>query len=306
MLRPTLVITLLVLTALAGCAEDGAPVQDIETTEADRQLKATATTGVIRGVVIDATVTPIAGATIRIAALDVETVSDEVDGSFGFDDLEPGTYMMDVSKIGFGKVKASAAVEAGVDKPAIVRIQLEADALSLPQAITYTFNGYIECSWVAMAVALAMCSVPEIVGIDLGDEFITYIDVESIPTFTQTEMLWDATQAAGDALQLNVFDGTTSGPMGTNGPSPQFLRGDRAFWENGTGGSKSGSPMLADGTQISFRVFAGWLAGTEGPFGWGVGVTLSQQFTMYNTIFTNIVPDEEWTFIEDGEFVVPS
>ncbi len=305
MLRPTLAIALLVMTALAGCAEEGAPVEDTETTAADDQVKATATTGVIRGVVVDATVTPIEGAAIRIASLELETVS-LADGSFGFSGLEPGSYVLDVAKIGFGKVKASAAVEAGVDKPAIVRIQLEADAESLPQAITYTFNGYIECSWVAMAVALAMCSVPEIVGIDLGDEFITYIDVESIPTFVQSEMIWDATQAAGDSLQLNVYDGTTSGPMGTNGPSPQFLRADRAFWENGTGGSKNGSPMLADGTQVSFRVFAGWLAGTEGPFGWGVGVTLSQQFTMYNTIFTNITPGEDWTFIEDGEFEVPS
>lgn len=284
----TLFITMaLVAMALAGCADDAAPVQDDESTAVDDQVKATSTTGVIRGVVVDNAIVPIEGATVTIKSLELETTS-LADGSFGFSDLDPGNYFLDVSKVGFDKVQASASVEAGVDKPPIVRVQLTEDPGSLPTVETLVFEGFIQCSVVTPVVRAAVCAVPGIVGIDLGDDFITYFDIDE-PDFIQSELLWDSTQPAGDNLALQNYGGRAS----ADGPSPLMLALDKEY--------VAGNQVSEN--RFSFRVFAGWIDGTGNPVtGWGVGATIEQDFDMYINIFTNTVPTEGWMFSEDGAY----
>ena len=81
---------LLVLALLlAGCSEPTETPDEPFDASLDDELEATAETGVIRGVVVDAAIVPVAGVTVTIDGLDQETTSNEA-GAFGFDGLEPG------------------------------------------------------------------------------------------------------------------------------------------------------------------------------------------------------------------------
>lgn len=309
-MRALWVTALLVTVTLAGCADgsqetpsgDDGTFQDIDT-------KATATTGVIRGVVFDPTIVPIEGAKVVIKSLQMET-STSAEGAFVFEKAEPGTHFLSVTRSGYEPVQVSVPVEAGVDKPPIVKVQLQANPSLAPTVDGYVFDGFIQCSWVAVAAALAMCSVPELAGVDLGDEFLQRVDVKEYPDFVQGELVWESTQSLGEALAFSVYDGTTTAPRRTEGASPRVLQGDRAFWENGTESDKSGSPMVAPGEQLAWRVFAGAHPSTVPPCTgiclWGVGVTVEQRFNIYTHAFYNWTPDQEWLFVVDGAPVPPT
>ena len=126
------VILISVAAILAGCSDSSAPIQEDDTTQVDEEVKTTSL----------------------------------ADGSFGFSGLDPGNYFLDVTKVGFDQVQASANVEAGVDKPPIVRVQLTEDPGSLPTVETLVFEGFIQCSVVTPVARAAVCSIPGIVGVD--------------------------------------------------------------------------------------------------------------------------------------------
>lgn len=300
---------LLIAVTLAGCAEgttptatdDEAKFQDIEITD-DK--------GIIRGLVLDPTITPIEGATVTLKGREVATLSN-ADGAFVFTDLEPGTYFLEVGRLGYSSTQTSVTVEAGIKAPPIVKVQLVPDATSLPFIQQFQFDGFIQCSTVSIVVGAAVCSFPGLVGVDIGDDFLVRYETSGYPDHIQGEMVWDSTQPLGDSLNFQIWDGTTSSPLSNTGPSPRIISENRSFWESGEGSRKSGSPMVTPGEEFAWRVFAGGLEGTDhcdtipACVG-GVGVTLQQSFTVYTNVFYRFVPDETWLFIEDGAHPIPT
>ena len=137
------VVATVVALLLAGCAEGGQPVDDDEEFD-DLQFEATDTTGVIRGVVIDDTITPIVGAKVAVTGQDLETESDD-QGRFGFEDLEAGTYFLEISKPGFGKVQQSTDVQAGVAAPPVLKILMQKIPGSDPFVVGQLYTGYMSC-----------------------------------------------------------------------------------------------------------------------------------------------------------------
>ncbi len=293
---------LLLATALAGCA-DSAPAQTAGSEEeAFQELEgeATATTGLIRGVVVDEAIVPIAGATIKIKALDLETTSNDM-GAFLFSDLEPGTYFMDVSKLGYDKVQAQQKVEAGVAKPPVVRVQLTSDPSSLPFAVPIVWNGFIECSLragtanMAGSVGLNACN-----GVGQQDVNFPHGDIGADPQYVQAEMLWDSTQSSGDELSLVVGPPDCRDVKYTraDGPSPLIygLNAEKLVAPSGSWG-----PVGPD-QSICTRVFT-YTSGTLAHL-WGMQV--QQQFEVYIHTFYGFTPTEGWKFSTDGEPVPPS
>jgi hypothetical protein len=131
----SLCIALLCGAALAGCgspstSKDGG-LSEIDQGAAGLGVKATATTGVIRGVVIDEAIRPIANANVMLSSTGTNTTTN-AQGAFGFEGLEPGSYFLSVSHPLFSTVQASADVVAGVDEPAITRVQLVAIPFAEP------------------------------------------------------------------------------------------------------------------------------------------------------------------------------
>src|SRR5687767_10257567 len=78
-----------------GDSEDPAAGVDFD----ELELEATATTGVIRGIVVDEAIRPVAGAEVGTTLPDgagARNTTSADDGAFGFDGLPPGTYFLTI------------------------------------------------------------------------------------------------------------------------------------------------------------------------------------------------------------------
>ena len=303
--------------AVAGCAEEGAPAEQDDGFD-EFTLEATEETGIIRGVVVDETVTPVAGATIEIPSEGLSTTT-SANGAFGFADLDPGVYQLRVDALGFAPTQTNAEVEAGVDKPEIVRVLLTKDASELPYVEAFTFNGFIQCSGSTPAYRVAYCGavnlVFEIAGQEppLQDEFIAGFDIDTHPDFIQSEMVWDSTQPLGEEMLLTVeVDPSDGNSIGTvSGQSPLILRADNA--------TIAAAGMDTSG-YMQQRVFNFEHPATTPPVPVcgvpnpvhggdmcvkGFGMTIDQKFEVFTHNFHGFLPTDEWTFLDDGSPTPP-
>lgn len=223
----------------------------------DLGLEATATTGIIRGVVVDDAIRPVAGADIGalMAGGTPQNTTSAPDGAFGFDGLPPGTYILQVRKAGFVAVQSNAEVVAGVAEPPIVKILLAADPSSLPYVTTFVYDGFVACSFTLVTVSFAACGLA---AEQTNNEFLVNYRPDKPPAFIQIEAMWESTQALGGELGVSV---TALGPpqVGVNstaGFSPIYITINEtmALQHNFTG------PDAAD---ITIRLFSSALTGTD-------------------------------------------
>lgn len=297
---------------LAGCTGgDGAEGPTDEDFDG-LGLQATDTTGVLRGVVVDAAVRPMANVAIALAGPTQATATTTADGLFGFDGLQPGTYFLTATKPGYQATQQSAEVVAGVVDPPIVKMLLEVDPANTPYVSTLVFDGFIECSGSFVAFGLAACSTAGLP----NDRFIEYYTLDRPPQWVQSEMSWESTQAVSPELDL-VYSADGGDVLLTNyaedwGPSPLLVVANEtlaAQWK------------LGNGTDLNLRVFNQPIQGTEtgdpvngddcmdrpvlGGCTTGVGFTLQQQFSIVTNVFYGFTPDEGWLFAVDGPHPVP-
>ncbi len=290
---------------LAGCADPPAAKAE-EDLGLDDNIAATATTGYIRGVVVDETITPIAG--VAVSGDDGLAATTNEKGAYAFPDLVPGTYCLTFSKLGFDEVKACTQVKAGVD-PDTMRTQLTSNPELLPFAEPLKFKGMVKCG----ASYIAACGAADIVGQDVGDRFMATFPLSSVPDHITMEAVWEGTQPTGDNFQLRLGH-SPAGPATVDatatGPSPQQA------WVNATTIKAVG---LGPGNDLVGRMFVWEMEGTniQGHTGqcvpvvlttWchGPGVAIDQAFDLYVHIFHGFAPGEEWRFTSDGEPIPPS
>lgn len=311
-MRRTLVFVTLVLLLLAGCTEKPDREKPTELPPVDPDEGR----GAIRGVVFDPAVLPITGATVRIDALDLETTTD-ADGAFVLDDLEPGTHFLTVSKPGFLAAQTSVTVVADDREPPLTKVQLAPDAATLPRVQVLEFQGYLACSVTAVVVSAPLCALTEdVTGDDVNS--VTY-PTDGYPDWVQGEMTWDSTQPAGDALSFNVWDGGSFDPISVVGTSPLTIQMDQETLRYGNGTETGESPMITPGEEFAWRVFSDGVEGSNagvcpddvpGVISFscfsGAGATVDQQITIYTTVFYNLVPPEEYRFLEQGAYPVPT
>lgn len=262
-------------------------------------LEATARTGVIRGVVVDDAIRPIAGALIAIQGGPLNTTSAD-SGAFGFEGLEPGTYFLQVAKAGFQPAQVSVDVVAGIPDPAITKVLLVPDPGQRPFYEVLSWSGFIQCSVRFVVNALAACSA--IPGSD--DNFTYRIHPDVVPTFAQSEMVWDATQALGDGMKVQYTDDSDGldNYVVAVGPSPLVIAANQTLME---------SKNVGDDTGLYIRVFSGSVDGTKPPVCppgpcEGVSFVANQSFDVYTVLFYNMLPPEGWQFSRDGNPPVPT
>lgn len=326
---------------LAGCSAPEAGTAPIEADFEELELEASDTTGILRGVVIDEAIRPILGVLITArggasgANLTMQTAED---GLFGFDGLEPGTYFVTASKLGFGTVQSSAEVQAGVADPAPVKIQMVADPSTAPHVVPYHMDGFMACSVRPMFIAY-QCP-------GLQDNILNAnYEMPTPPTWIQSEMTWESTQATGDELSLaiNCYPGDQdpakrceSGQTTitrSEGKSPLIATINETYAANWTLGGPDGNPL-----SISIFVYGRsdldawneqviydaqkpatgndclhWPQVGGYPFAPGTcmratgpGAVLNQKIDVYTNIFFGFTPDEGWSFLDDGPHTVPS
>lgn len=294
---------LLSIALLAGCADPAATVADEPAGLADLDLEATATTGVIRGVVVDAAIRPVGNATIEVAvgAGPARRTTTSANGAFGFDGLEAGTYFLQVSKPGFLSIQQSADVVAGVSEPPIVKILLAIEPGFLPYVSARTFEGFIECT----TSFIVLCGLPNLLtGTNYTNDRFTWTwYYEPNGTVIQAEMAWESTQSLSPNLyfEMEALDAgceDTAFFNRTEGPSPVFATINATQIEE----------TLDEDCGVYFSLFSGHNPPLprQPVTGWGIGATVQQRFTMFSHAFYDFLPPVGWRFSVDGAPEVPA
>jgi hypothetical protein len=311
----------LVATALlAGCFSGGggSPSGPDPADPAGLGLQATPTTGLIRGIVVDQAIRPLANVTVELAADPPREARTNADGAFGFDALAPGTYFLKVSKLGYFPAQQSAEVVAGVAAPDVVKVQLAQDVSFRAYHEAVVYEGFIECT----TSFLVLCGAPNTLepslcgGLDplppvcygtlTNDRFTFTLFFGENVTLVQSELVWTSTQAASPELSyqqesLNADesceDTTLSEDLNhTDGASPIMTRLHRNVLEEYTIGPVCG---------VYYSVFSGDATGDPTGQGVDAGVTVQQRFSFFIHAFYGYVPPADWRFSDDSTVPPP-
>ena len=295
-MRPALVALLVLLALLAGCADPGSPApQDDASPEAFDDVEVTDTTGAIRGVVVNEAIVPVEG--VVLALNTGQNKTSDAQGAFVFNGLEPGTYFITASKVGYFTVQQSVDVEAGVADPPVTKVQLAVDQASQPYAELLQWTGFLGCGFGTngggvravgvnpCAADAAACSFADVCLLNTANTHdFAFGVVGKVPTFAQAEMQWEGTQAFGDGLNLGWFDEGTADFKSTTGESPLILPTNQT--EILTAHDEGNL------TSLLVRVFPG--TGSE------LTLTAQQRFDVYVTYFYGFEPRKDWAFVNEG------
>jgi hypothetical protein len=99
--------------------------------------------GTIEGVIVDAAIRPLVGATIAVAGMDLKAATD-ARGAFSFASLEPGSYLLQANATGYLDGQATVLVQAG--KSTRVTINLLKESRTEPYVLTKDFQGFAQLS----------------------------------------------------------------------------------------------------------------------------------------------------------------
>lgn len=308
--RAPLVVLLVAVVAASGCSSPPKDPDAPDVSFDDIPLVATSTTGVIRGLVVDERIVPIAEATVALrggAREDLATSDDQ--GRFGFSGLEPGTYFLTVTSTLHKEVQSSAEVVAGVAEPPLVRVQMERLFQQDPYSVQITQEGFFECSQAGAGLYSSSNCVYDPYRWALGPPSPT----QAIDNVTKQNREWHAD--VGPGWQQLVFEMTwqpttqsTSQNMGMVVSTYKPER-DGAHWfaefEGGTPlrgqidvGVEHDSASGVDPemippegmTQMSYFV-------SVRPDGFTPGLAVNQKFTTYLTMFHYGIPPAGWSFV---------
>ncbi len=274
---------LIILALLAGCtsASSSETIQDAgpgAVGPSAEPARASETTGAIAGLVVDDSLQPIAGALVGIQGQPL-TATTDVGGSFTFNALEPGRYVVLANALGYEAASKAADVIAGE----VVNAQIVLSPLptTVPFPETLQFSGLIECGWGISGAGTGNClpiqSTLQQTGTPnpTNTQIIGLFQHSDAPSIVQGvfEMAWDpsaATTAAELSLlveleQTGVVGGDQYGSA--SGPSPLRVVTDNEPWT-----ALTGEPI---NDEVQTRTFPA--ARTPPTF------VLNQRFTVYAT-----------------------
>lgn len=318
-MRASLLAGVLVACLLAGCGEASPDAMPGEPEgAAELELAATAATGILRGLVVDAAIRPLAGVQILVeSAGGPRTMNTTTNGLFGFDGLAPGAYTIQAEKEGFKALQTTATVVAGVDDAPYARLLLEADSSYRPPYVeALKISGFIECT----GSPVALCGIPnnyrpmacethELLCYDnvTADSTLFWMDFEGNTSFLQAELVWTPSSSFSQQLGWNKVAGEgCAGIVGmnnaTHGPSPMVAPmvppeirepgGETCVLYVGVG---AGPPDEATCLPVPVPLFNTICA----------GVAVEQAFDVFVHAFYGHLPPSGWAFTADGEAPTP-
>jgi hypothetical protein len=129
MVRAPFLLLLMLLSGLAGCADDGpaAPA-------------ALAGTSALRGVVVTEAIVPIEGATVLVTPGDL-TATTDAGGLFAFEGVEPGSYLLLVKADGYADLRLEAMAGPEVVKAVMTNVRSD-----VPYIEVQKWDGYLFCT----------------------------------------------------------------------------------------------------------------------------------------------------------------
>lgn len=301
-------VVLLASLVLAGCA--GSPAEPEPASDAaafeDLGVQATATKGVLLGVVVDEAIRPIDGAQVQLTLPDAGTKEETTDdqGRFAFGDLDPGTYILNVRHALYTATQTSAEVLAGDDDPPVVRVQLARLFSQDPYTELIAFDGYLACAYSAGLSSTCVNdytrlagAVPGCQGGCLRDYNVSQAagNIREYRTNVGAgwqsiifEMTWTPTlQGIGTELGITVsyFTRTSTGHWYASDDQPNPLRMQVDVGVEGPNQQEEPTLIPAEGLQDLFVFF-------------GAGdIAVNQRFQSYQTNFYYGLPEEGWSFV---------
>ena len=301
--RATTLVVLLMATALAGCSDGGKTAgPDIPDPAFDEfDAEATATTGLIRGIVVDDAIRPLAGANVSITALQRSQTTTDT-GLFVFDDLEPGTYFLEVAKAGYNSTQVAAEVKAGVQEPDIVKVLLQVNPGTAPYVEEYALQAFITCG-VAVVASSVGCATVNVMADAIGDRVYFPFRFDVLPMWVQGELVWQQTQAAGGQAIWQIAGCPTGDPNPYCDAPPAMASPALAFVTDEKLAEHADSILDPDGG-IQYNIFGGPHPACSG-VGYGCGLTVNQAFDVYIHHFFNFKPEEGWRFTTNGSPKLP-
>lgn len=279
-------------------------------------------TGVLRGVVVDEAIRPLAGANLSLTLPDgtARNATTADDGLWSFPDLPAGAYVVSTVLAGYVEQLTPANVTAGVTDPPAVRIVLVVDQRIVAAIDAYVFDGFLQCSFTAVAARQACdadvalqpaCGLAGNCPDNLTEDAFMAVHSLARPgvSYIQSELNWEASSDLGSSLgaipgALDPATGAVQDYVGVEGSAPLVvpLPGDVA-----------NALAIGNGRDYAVRVFGGYVDGTAPPClpspagcQWGVGAALQQRFTVVTHVFYGFVPPEGWLFSRDGLPPLPS
>jgi hypothetical protein len=227
------VATLVVLASLAGCSDGGKGAGGGGDVEG----------ATLRGVVVDSAIRPLADASVVATGGGlVLNATTGADGLFAFDGLQPGVFVLVVSKPFYVAQQVTAQVASGDAEPPALKVELQLESGTLPFANLVKWDGFLECSatignWCGIA-NLYPCIVQSQAGQqctrvsnDQSFNFLTgfFTDLQRIPDWLQMEAAGESTQSFSSSMAIRFaatnqseWDQFSYGPVLANvhGPSP--------------------------------------------------------------------------------------
>lgn len=322
-IRPLPLALLLSTAVLAGCAgggdaEEAIPDPGFE----DIDLQVTATTGAIRGIVVDERIVPIEGATVTATGTGFERSSEtDAEGRFVFTGLQPGTYFLATTSLLHTGAQTSAEVVAGVAEPPLIRILLQRLFEQEPFIEAIKHDGFIQCNQAGVYYASAPCvtDFTSIVGPTLNGTGpctasgcvpqLRQIQQEqrgfhaALGPGWQTliwELTWTESSDTFERMGLTVSYNVTqrcachnyASVAGTNPVRVQIDVG--VDHENSAGNEPE---LIPPEGRPDLYYFVGVRTGPTLP----VALALNQQFQLFAHFFYYGIPPEGWSFIAGDE-----
>ncbi|HUR61544.1 MAG TPA: carboxypeptidase-like regulatory domain-containing protein [Candidatus Thermoplasmatota archaeon] len=301
MLR-TLALAICAATLLAGCG--GAPPPHAQADDGPAGGTATGASvaaegGIVRGLVVDPGVRPLAGVLVttqaKTATLSANT--SEV-GEFSFTGLAPGTYFLRTHRSGYDDSQTRVEVLDLPGLPPVTRIQLVAAVIVKPKLEVYHFKGFLECSAnVATPVTGGLftpCEAP-VTGTPVADEasHTVYNTTQGV-RWVQTTMQWESSNPAGGEMLFNVFYNTKDYPTSILGSA----RGASPLVNDLNG---TDADMVGDWRHLYFE------AGVSRTSVQGVvGAAFEQEFDAFFVLCYGFEPPPGYLFWRDGEPKLPA
>lgn len=296
------ILALLICSAvLAGCSDDGDEPQVDDLAGEVEELKVTSTTGGIRGVVVDQSIRPVAGATVTIRQTG-DTTTTDAGGLYAISDLPAGTYIVEATHALYNSIQQTVDVVAGVAEPKPTNFQLERLISQDPYMVTIKEVGFIACSLNVVVFLSEECGegvgVPGVgrVGQNPANraQIDFNVDNENI-AFLVLEQVWTP------SLELSAGGG--EGAMDTRVALDWSC--DPVCGGNTLNRTESASPLritvpqnaLADNGVNGDTVLS--------TFTWAaddLGILLNQEFELFISSFYFLEPlNKEWSFVGGDE-----
>lgn len=284
-MRGIAVAVALMAILVPGCSQPSSVEEPVAEPLAFEDLETSDSKGLIRGIVISETITPIEGATVELRLTEGgKTQASDAQGAFVFRDLEPGDYFLTISKAGYFTVQASATVVAGVAEPPIVKVQLLVDVVNQPFTELQQWSGFLQCG--AAIPGFGSVNPCAFTGSDNVHEFP--FGANRTPDFAQAEAVWTGTQPLGNYLSFGFYDpdSLASNWKSVNTVSPAIVNATKDEIVEAVG---------EEADKLIVRLFPG-----TGPDGTNPTVVVEQRYDVYLTYFYGFVPRAGWAFAVDG------